>query len=63
MTLTPRGARPSTCRFCAVKTSSKPPPLDPLEPENVSKAIAAWGLDYVVLTRCVGGGGGGGLAC
>lgn len=27
-----------------------PPPLDPAEPENVSKAIAAWGLDYVVLT-------------
>jgi lipoate synthase len=27
-----------------------PPPLDPAEPENVSKAVAAWGLDYVVLT-------------
>lgn len=27
-----------------------PPPLDVDEPENVSKAIAAWGLDYVVLT-------------
>lgn len=38
-------------RFCAVKTSKAPPPLDPKEPENVSKAIAAWGLDYVVLTR------------
>ncbi|KXZ51622.1 hypothetical protein GPECTOR_12g586 [Gonium pectorale] len=38
------------CRFCAVKTSKAPPPLDPHEPENVSKAIAAWGLDYVVLT-------------
>lgn len=38
------------CRFCAVKTSRAPPPLDPAEPENVSKAIAAWGLDYVVLT-------------
>ncbi|WIA37540.1 hypothetical protein OEZ86_014447 [Tetradesmus obliquus] len=38
------------CRFCAVKTSRAPPPLDPMEPENVSKAIAAWGLDYVVLT-------------
>ncbi|KAI8464453.1 MAG: mitochondrial Lipoyl synthase [Monoraphidium minutum] len=38
------------CRFCAVKTSRAPPPLDPLEPENVSTAIAAWGLDYVVLT-------------
>ncbi len=38
------------CRFCAVKTSRAPPPLDPAEPANVSKAIAAWGLDYVVLT-------------
>mmetsp|Transcript_14255 Transcript_14255/g.33743 ORF Transcript_14255/g.33743 Transcript_14255/m.33743 type:complete len:332 (+) Transcript_14255:459-1454(+) len=38
------------CRFCAVKTSRAPPPLDPDEPENVSKAVAAWGLDYVVLT-------------
>lgn len=38
------------CRFCAVKTSRAPPPLDPEEPENVSRAIAAWGLDYVVLT-------------
>ena len=39
------------CRFCAVKTSKAPPPLDPNEPDNVSKAIADWGLDYVVLTR------------
>ena len=38
------------CRFCAVKTSSAPPPLDPDEPENVAKAVAAWGLDYVVIT-------------
>ena len=38
------------CRFCAVKTSNTPPPLDPLEPEKVSTAIAKWGLDYVVLT-------------
>lgn len=38
------------CRFCAVKTSRAPPPLDADEPDNVSKAIAAWGLDYVVLT-------------
>lgn len=34
-----------------MKTSKAPPPLDPNEPDNVSKAIAAWGLDYVVLTR------------
>lgn len=38
------------CSFCSVKTSRRPKPLDPLEPENVSKAISSWGLDYVVLT-------------
>lgn len=38
------------CRFCAVKTSRNPPPLDDKEPENVSQAIADWGLNYVVLT-------------
>ncbi|KAK9819500.1 hypothetical protein WJX81_007971 [Elliptochloris bilobata] len=38
------------CRFCAVKTSSAPPPLDADEPANVAKAVAAWGIDYVVLT-------------
>ena len=25
------------CRFCAVKTSRAPPPLDPAEPENTAK--------------------------
>ena len=29
------------CRFCAVKTSSAPPPLDPDEPHNVSKVCTA----------------------
>jgi lipoic acid synthetase len=38
------------CSFCAVKTSRAPPPLDPDEPEKVAKAIAKWGLGYVVLT-------------
>ena len=38
------------CRFCAVKTSRAPPPLDVDEPKNVAAAVAAWGLDYVVLT-------------
>lgn len=38
------------CRFCSVKTSRAPPPLDPNEPEKVATAIAKWGLDYVVLT-------------
>lgn len=38
------------CHFCSVKTSRSPPPPDPNEPEHTAKAIAAWGLDYVVLT-------------
>ncbi|XP_056264927.1 lipoyl synthase, mitochondrial isoform X2 [Pseudoliparis swirei] len=38
------------CRFCSIKTARQPPPLDPNEPYNTAKAIAAWGLDYVVLT-------------
>jgi lipoic acid synthetase len=38
------------CKFCAVKTSNAPPPLDADEPANVAKAVASWGLDYVVLT-------------
>lgn len=38
------------CRFCSVKTSKNPPPLDPDEPKNTGTAIASWGLDYVVLT-------------
>ncbi|NWX99473.1 LIAS protein, partial [Nothoprocta ornata] len=38
------------CRFCSVKTAKHPPPLDAEEPYNTAKAIAEWGLDYVVLT-------------
>ena len=38
------------CRFCSVKTSNKPPPLDAHEPENTAEAIRRWGLGYVVLT-------------
>ena len=38
------------CRFCSVKTSRAPPPLDPDEPVNTAIAVAKWGLDYVVLT-------------
>lgn len=38
------------CRFCSVKTSRAPPPLDANEPINTALAIAEWGLDYVVLT-------------
>jgi lipoic acid synthetase len=38
------------CRFCAVNTSSKPPPLDKDEPRNTAEAVASWGVGYVVLT-------------
>ena len=38
------------CRFCSVKTSKAPPPLDPNEPKNVAKTIGNWGLDYIVIT-------------
>ena len=38
------------CRFCSVKTSRAPPPLDPHEPENVAEKLASWRLGYVVLT-------------
>ncbi|CAG0912443.1 unnamed protein product [Notodromas monacha] len=38
------------CRFCSVKTSRRPPPLDPNEPANTAKALADWGVDYIVLT-------------
>lgn len=38
------------CRFCSVKTSRTPLPLDPEEPANTAIAITEWGLDYVVLT-------------
>ncbi|KDO24055.1 lipoyl synthase [Saprolegnia parasitica CBS 223.65] len=37
------------CSFCAIKTSKRPPALDLDEPDKVSRAIASWGLDYVVL--------------
>lgn len=38
------------CRFCSVKTSRAPAPVDPHEPENTAEALARWGLGYVVLT-------------
>ncbi|EGI64150.1 Lipoyl synthase, mitochondrial [Acromyrmex echinatior] len=38
------------CRFCSVKTARKPPPLDVEEPINTASAVAAWNLDYIVLT-------------
>jgi lipoic acid synthetase len=38
------------CRFCNVKTSSHPEAPDGDEPRKTARAIAALGLDYVVLT-------------
>jgi lipoic acid synthetase len=38
------------CRFCAIKTSRTPPPLDPNEPEKIARSVSALGLHYVVLT-------------
>ncbi|KAF8167980.1 mitochondrial Lipoyl synthase [Crassisporium funariophilum] len=38
------------CRFCSVKTSRAPPPLDIHEPENTAEAVSRWGLGYIVLT-------------
>lgn len=38
------------CRFCSIKTSKTPPPLDPHEPENTAEAISRWGVGYIVLT-------------
>jgi len=38
------------CRFCHVKTSASPPPLDPEEPRHLAEAVATLGLDYIVVT-------------
>lgn len=38
------------CMFCAVNTASTPPPPDPFEPFKTATAVAAWGVDYIVLT-------------
>jgi len=38
------------CRFCAVKTARRPPPLDPDEPFKIAEAVAKLKLKYVVLT-------------
>lgn len=38
------------CRFCHVKTAAQPPALDADEPRHVAEAVAALGLDYVVVT-------------
>lgn len=36
------------CRFCAVKTSSKPAPPDEREPWKTAEAVSRWGVNYVV---------------
>lgn len=38
------------CRFCAVKTDSKPPAPDPFEPFKTAEALAKWNISYVVMT-------------
>eukprot|EP00607_Mallomonas_marina_P000682 CAMPEP_0182430338 /NCGR_PEP_ID=MMETSP1167-20130531/39622_1 /TAXON_ID=2988 /ORGANISM="Mallomonas Sp, Strain CCMP3275" /LENGTH=294 /DNA_ID=CAMNT_0024615313 /DNA_START=230 /DNA_END=1114 /DNA_ORIENTATION=- len=38
------------CRFCAVKTSSSPPPPDAFEPFKTAQAVASWDMKYIVLT-------------
>jgi lipoic acid synthetase len=38
------------CRFCAIKTARRPPPLDPDEPFKIAEAVARLKLKYVVLT-------------
>ena len=38
------------CRFCNIKTSRAPKPLDPDEPSKTADAIAKWDIDYVVIT-------------
>ncbi len=38
------------CRFCAIQTARRPPPLDPEEPYKVAEAVSQMKLKYVVLT-------------
>ena len=38
------------CRFCAVGTIKRPPPLDENEPQNLADAISAMGLNHAVIT-------------
>ena len=38
------------CKFCAVKTASKPPPADVFEPFKTAEALSRWNITYVVLT-------------
>ena len=38
------------CRFCAIQTARRPPPLDPNEPFKIAEAVSKLKLKYVVLT-------------
>ena len=38
------------CRFCSIKTSRAPPPLDPEEPDHVAQAVGDMGVEYIVVT-------------
>ena len=38
------------CKFCAVGTIKRPPPLDPAEPENLATAIELMNLNHAVIT-------------
>ena len=38
------------CRFCAVGSTKRPPPLDPKEPENLATAIDSMKLQHAVIT-------------
>lgn len=38
------------CRFCAVKTNSKPEPPDPMEPFKTALALTKFNVSYIVLT-------------
>ena len=38
------------CRFCAVGTIKRPPPLDENEPKNLADAITRMGLNHAVIT-------------
>jgi lipoyl synthase len=38
------------CKFCAVKTATKPPPPDVFEPFKTAEALSRWNISYVVLT-------------
>jgi lipoic acid synthetase len=38
------------CRFCAIQTARRPPPLDPNEPFHIAQSVVTLGLKYVVLT-------------